>query len=93
MTLLKMGISVCASQKEKTSFGPVIKSFGTRPLKNADGPSCLAMLERMRNPLSGLSKFRFCIRVLMTSRGADTMSEALAPAMEATKFWPQLALL
>ena len=29
----------------------------------------------------------------MTSSGADTTSEADAPAIEATKFWNQLALL
>jgi hypothetical protein len=93
MILLKAGINVCASQKENTSLGPVISSLGTRPLKKAGKPSCLAMFVRIRKPLSGFSKFRFCILVLMTSRGADTMSEALAPAMEATKFCPQVALL
>jgi hypothetical protein len=30
---------------------------------------------------------------LITSSGADTISDALAPAMDATKFWLQLALL
>lgn len=50
-------------------------------------PSCFTMLETMRMPLSGLSKFRFWMRVLMTSSGAETSSDALAPAMEATKFW------
>lgn len=29
----------------------------------------------------------------MTSRGAETMRDALAPKMEATKFWPQEAAL
>lgn len=68
-------------------------TLGTRPLKKADGPSFLAMLLRMRKPLSGLSKLRFWMRVLMTSRGADTTSEADAPAMDATKFWNHVALL
>ena len=67
--------------------------MGTRPLKKAEGPSFLAMLDRMRKPLSGLSKLRFWMRVLMTSRGADTRSEADAPAMEAIKFWNHVALL
>ena len=44
-------------------------------------------------PLSGLSKFRFCIRVLITSRGAETIREADAPAIEATKFCIHVALL
>lgn len=86
-------MSVCASQKEKTSLGPVMSSLGTRPLKKAPAPSFLAMLARMRKPLSGFSKLRFWMRVLMTSRGADTTSEADAPAMDATKFWNQEALL
>jgi hypothetical protein len=51
------------------------------------------MLLRMRKPLSGLSKLRFWMRVLMTSRGADTTSEAEAPAMDAMKFWYHDALL
>jgi hypothetical protein len=62
-------------------------------LKKADAPSFLAMLLRIRKPLSGFSKLRFWIRVLMTSRGADTTSEADAPAMEAMKFWNHVALL
>jgi hypothetical protein len=44
-------------------------------------------------PLSGLSKFLFWIRVLMTSRGAETIRDADEPAMEATKFWNHEALL
>jgi hypothetical protein len=62
-------------------------------LKKLGKPSFLAMLLRIRKPLSGLSKLRFWIRVLITSRGAETRREAEAPAMEATKFWNQLALL
>ena len=67
--------------------------MGTRPLKKADAPSFLAMLVRMRKPLSGLSKLRFWMRVLITSSGAETTSEAEAPAIEATKFWNHVALL
>ena len=67
--------------------------MGTRPLEKAVGPSFLAMLARMRKPLSGLSKLRFWMRVLMTSSGADTTSEAEAPAIEAMKFWYHEALL
>lgn len=68
-------------------------TLGTRPLKKLERPSFLAILVRILKPLSGLSKFLFWMRVLMTSSGADTTSEADAPAIEATKFWNQLALL
>lgn len=71
----------------------MLLTLGTRPLKKAEGPSFFAMLVRILKPLSGLSKFLFWMRVLMTSRGAETTSDADAPAMEATKFWNQLALL
>lgn len=67
--------------------------MGTRPLKKLERPSFLAILVRILKPLSGLSKFLFWMRVLMTSSGADTTSEADAPAIEAMKFWNQLALL
>lgn len=114
-----MGIKVCASQNENTNFGPVISSFGVNPLKNDIKPSFRAILDTMRKPLSGFSKFLFfCgavrttfllkkkeqhaegrfpylfwIRVLMTSSGAETIREAEAPAMEAMKFWDQVAAL
>ena len=85
-TLLNAGISVCANQKLKTSFGPVMRSLGVNPLKKELNPSLRAIFRNIVNPLSGFSKFRFCMRVLMTSRGAETNKEAEAPAMEATKF-------
>lgn len=69
------------------------QTLGTSPLKKAEAPSFLAMLVKMRKPLSGFSKLRFWMRVLMTSSGADTINEAEAPAMDATKFWNQVALL
>lgn len=74
---------VWASQKEKTSLGPVMSSchavmlawpsthrlrerkmatkrtLGTSPLKKLPKPSLRAMLDRILNPLSGLSKLRF----------------------------------
>ncbi len=84
--LLNAGISVCASQKLNTNFGPVINSFGVNPLKKLVNPSFFIMLPTILNPLSGFSKFRFCILVLITSNGADTTREAVAPAIEATKF-------
>lgn len=80
------GISVCANQKENTSLGPVMSNLGVSPLKKEVNPSCLIMLDTILKPLSGFSKFLFWMRVLITSRGADTTSEALAPAMDATKF-------
>lgn len=70
-----------------------MSSLGVSPLKKEVNPSCFIMLETIRKPLSGLSKFLFWILVLMTSSGAETMSEALAPAMEATKFCDQDAEL
>lgn len=68
-------------------------TFGTRPLKKLVNPSFLTMLETILKPDSGFSKFRFWILVLITSKGAETTSDADAPAMEATKFWNQEALL
>jgi hypothetical protein len=56
-------------------------------------PSFFIMLETILKPLSGFSKLRFWIRVLITSSGADTTREAEAPAIEATKFWNHEALL
>lgn len=56
-------------------------------------PSFLIMFEIIRKPLSGFSKFRFCIRVLMTSSGAETIKDALAPDTEATKFCDHVAAL
>ena len=92
-TVPKAGIKVCANQKLNTNFGPVINNLGVRPLKKLIAPSFRIMLLTIRKPDSGFSKFRFWIRVLMTSRGAETIREALAPQIEATKFWSQLALL
>jgi len=62
-------------------------------LKKLVNPSFLIMLPTILNPLSGFSKFRFWIRVLTTSRGADTSKEADAPAIDAMKFWNHDALL
>jgi hypothetical protein len=86
-------MSVWASQNEKTSLGPVMRSLGVSPLKKDVGPSFFIMLEIILKPPSGLSKFLFWILVLMTSRGAETRRDAVAPAIEATKFWLQLAAL
>jgi hypothetical protein len=93
MILPNAGIRVCANQKENTSLGPVMSSLGVRPLKNEVKPSCFIILETILKPLSGFSKFLFWMRVLITSRGAETRSEALAPAIEATKFWDHDAAL
>lgn len=68
-------------------------TLGTNPLKKAEKPSLRIILDTIRKPLSGFSKFLFWIRVLMTSRGAETSREAEEPAIEATKFWNQDALL
>ena len=92
-TLSNAGISVCANQKLNTSFGPVISSFGVKPLKKLVNPSFRAMFDTILKPDSGFSKFLFWILVLMTSKGAETRREAVAPAIEATKFCNQLALL
>lgn len=92
-TFPNAGIKVCASQKLKTNFGPVINIFGVNPLKKLVIPSFFIMFEIILNPDSGFSKFLFWILVLITSSGADTISEAEAPATEATKFCPHVALL
>lgn len=92
-TVPKAGISVCANQKLNTNFGPVISNLGTKPLKKLENPSYLAIFLTILNPLSFSSKFLFCILVLMTSNGADTISEAEAPHIEATKFCNQDAEL
>ena len=92
-TLSKAGIKVCANQKLNTNFGPVINNLGVNPLKKLVMPSFRTILPTILNPLSGLSKFLFWIRVLMTSRGAETTRDAVAPAIEATKFWSQPAVL
>lgn len=68
-------------------------TLGVKPLKKLEKPSCFHMLEMILTPLSGLSKFLFWMRVLTTSRGAETRREAEAPPMEAMKFWNQVALL
>jgi hypothetical protein len=60
-------------------------TLGVNPLKKLPTPSCLTMLRMMDMPPSLLSKLAFCIRVLTTSRGAATVMEATAPAMDATK--------
>lgn len=91
--LSKAGINVCASQNEKVSFGPVMSSLGVRPLKKLLRPSFFAMLPTILNPLSRISKLRFCILVLITSSGADTMMEELDPQIDATKFCPHVAEL
>ena len=90
--LKTQAVSPCASQDER-DVGRREHTLGVRPLKKLEKPSLRAMLAMMRIPLSGLSKLRFWIRVLMTSRGAETTREAEAPAIEATKFWNQEALL
>lgn len=78
---------------ENTSLGPTVKILGVRPLKNADGPSFRIIFFKICNPVSGFSKFLFWIRVLMTSIGAETVSEATAPAIEAIVFCIQVAEL
>lgn len=86
MTFPNAGISVCANQNEKVNLGPVISSFGVRPLKNDKKPSFFAMLATILKLLSLFSKLRACILVLMTSIGADTMMDEDDPMIDATKF-------
>lgn len=80
-----------AKANEKTNLGPVVSNLGVNPLKKAVIPSFLSVFFRMVTPLSGLSKFLFCILVLMTSKGADTTREAQAPQIDETKFWAKVA--
>ena len=68
------------------------RTFGVRPLNSADAPSSLRRSLMTVTPETLFSKLAFWIRVLMGSRGAATVMDATAPAMDATKFWPQVAL-
>jgi len=61
-------------------------TFGVKPLKKAVGPSCLMSSFTTVIPCTFLSKFAFCIRVFTVSRGAATVIEATAPAIDAMKF-------
>ena len=54
MILLKAGMSVCASQKLNTSFGPVMSSFGVSPLKKLETPSYRNMFPMTLKPDSDL---------------------------------------
>ncbi len=67
-------------------------TLGVSPLKKAEGPSCLMRSFTTVKPETLRSKLAFCIRVLTVSRGAATVIDATAPAIEAMKFWPQVAL-
>jgi hypothetical protein len=70
------------------SFGTLVLyllTFGVRPLKNAPGPSVRIMSRMTAIPEMLVLKLAFWIRVLTTSRGAATVMEATAPAIEATK--------
>jgi hypothetical protein len=67
-------------------------AFGVRPLKKAVGPSCLIRSLMTVIPGTLCSKFAFWIRVLTVSRGAATVIEATAPAMDAMKFCVHVAL-
>lgn len=60
-------------------------TLGVRPLKNDPGPSVRTISLIIAQPERLLLKLAFWIRVLTTSRGAATVIEATAPAIEATK--------
>ena len=66
-------------------------TFGVKPLKNEPMPSCLIISLMMVTPPTCELKLAFWIRVLTTSRGAATVMDATAPAMEATKSEYQLS--
>ena len=66
-------------------------TLGVNPLKKAVGPSFLIRSLMTVTPCTLRSKLAFWIRVLTVSRGAATVIEATAPAMEAMKFWPHVA--
>ena len=61
-------------------------------MKSAVGPSFLIRSFTTVMPLTFVSKLAFWMRVLTVSSGAATVMDATAPATEATKFWPQVAL-
>ena len=73
-------------RKNKTKL-----TLGVKPLKKAVGPSFLIRSLMTVTPCTLRSKLAFWIRVLTVSRGAATVIEATAPAMEAMKFWPHVA--
>src|SRR5271167_4000162 len=76
---------------ENTNFGPTVNILGVNPLKKAVKPSFRIILFRIWNPVSGFSKFLFWILVLITSIGADTVRDAIAPAIDATVFCVNVA--
>ena len=61
-------------------------------MNNAVGPSFLIRSLTTVTPDTFCSKFAFWIRVLTVSSGAATVMDATAPAIDATKFWPEVAL-
>lgn len=68
------------------------RTFGVRPLNRPPMPSLRTSSRKTTRPWTRVSKFAFWMRVLMTSSGAATVMLATAPAIEATKFWPHVAL-
>lgn len=73
-------------------MGPTTRILGVRPLKRALGPSFLTRSLSTCMPPTLFSKLAFWILVLIVSRGAATVMEATAPAIEAIKFWVHVAL-
>lgn len=67
------------------------RTLGVKPLKKAVGPSFLMRSFTTVTPETLRSKLAFWIRVLTVSRGAATVMDATAPAIEAMKFWPHVA--
>lgn len=63
----------------------LVLTLGVRPLKNEVIPSLATISRIMAAPPTLEPKLAFWIRVLTTSRGAATVIEATAPAIEATK--------
>lgn len=82
----KMHISV----KQNRAFF-VLRTLGVNPLKSAVIPSFFIRSLITTEPDTLCSKLAFCIRVLTVSRGAATVIDATAPAMEAMKFCDHVA--
>ena len=83
------GDGAISPRVDRTGAG---RTLGVRPLKSAAGPSCLTRSRTTAAPETLFSKLAFWMRVLTVSSGAATVMDATAPATDATKFWPQVAL-
>lgn len=88
----KNKVSPILQEERRRSSSRTEHTFGVRPLNRPPMPSLRTSSRKTTRPWTRVSKFAFWMRVLMTSSGAATVMLATAPAIEATKFWAQVAL-